>query len=66
MSPDCIAYDLYQSEANPKEFVRFEVWRNAAALETHKQTPHIRASFAMRQQQGWTTSITLYRRVPEQ
>ena len=62
----CITYDLYQSEANPNEFVRFEVWRNAAALEEHKQTPHIRGSFAKRQAQGWTTNITLYRRVPEQ
>jgi quinol monooxygenase YgiN/quercetin dioxygenase-like cupin family protein len=63
--PDCITYDLYQSEANPNEFVRFEVWRNPQALENHKQTPHIRGSFAKRQLQGWSTNITLYRRVPE-
>jgi quinol monooxygenase YgiN len=41
---------------------RFEVWRNPAALEEHQQTPHIKASFAKRQQQGWKTEITPWKR----
>lgn len=61
--PGAIAYDLYQSQADASEFVRFEVWSDAAALERHKQTPHIRESFAKRLEQGWTTDIRLYRRV---
>jgi quinol monooxygenase YgiN/quercetin dioxygenase-like cupin family protein len=56
--PGCLTYDLYQSPDKKNLFMRYEVWRNAAALEEHKATPHIRASFAKRQQQGWTTEIT--------
>lgn len=57
------AYDLYQSAAKKNEFVRFEVWRDNAALEAHKMTPHLKASFEKRKQQGWTTEITLWKRV---
>jgi quinol monooxygenase YgiN/quercetin dioxygenase-like cupin family protein len=63
--PGCLTYDLYQSPEKKNLFMRYEVWRNAAALEEHKMTPHIRASFAKRQQQGWTTEITTWRRVAE-
>jgi beta-alanine degradation protein BauB len=63
--PGALRYDLYQSVANPDEFMRFEVWRSPAALEQHKQTPHLRASFERRRSQGWTTEITLWRRVDE-
>jgi len=57
------AYDLYQSTARKNEFVRFEVWRDSAALEAHKMTPHLRASFERRKQQGFTTEITLWKRI---
>ena len=63
--PGCIRYDLYQSEKSPHEFMRFEVWRSAEDLETHKQSPHLRASFEKRQREGWTTEITTWIRVPE-
>jgi quinol monooxygenase YgiN len=60
--PGNLRYDLYQSTTKPNEFVRFEVWRDSAALEAHKATPHLRASFARRQDQGWRTNITLWQR----
>jgi quinol monooxygenase YgiN len=63
--PGCIVYDLYQSPDVPHEFMRFEVWQDAAALERHKATPHLRASFAKRQREGWTTQILTWQRVPE-
>ncbi len=63
--PGNITYDLYQSPEKKNEFLRFEVWRNPAALEEHKQTPHIKASFAKRQQQGWKTNITVWKRVAD-
>ncbi|MCI0403032.1 MAG: antibiotic biosynthesis monooxygenase [Acidobacteria bacterium] len=63
--PGNITYDLYQSPERKNEFLRFEVWRNPAALEEHKQTPHIKASFAKRQQQGWKTNITVWKRVAD-
>lgn len=61
--PGNIAYDLYQSTSKPNEFVRFEIWRSAEALEEHKATSHIKASFQKRQEQGWTTNITTWKRV---
>jgi len=58
--PGNITYDLYQSPVRKNEFMRFEVWRSAADLESHKQTPHLKASFERRQREGWTTEITLW------
>lgn len=58
-----IQYDLYQSVNRANEFMRFEVWRNAEALELHKASPYLRASFERRKDQGWITEITLWKRV---
>ena len=63
--PGNIAYDLYQSPVHRNEFMRFEVWRNPQALEDHKQTPHLKASFERRKQQGWMTEITVWKRVDD-
>lgn len=63
--PGNLTYDLYQSPVKQNEFMRFEVWRNPEALEEHKQTPHLKASFERRQKQGWTTEITLWKRVKD-
>jgi quinol monooxygenase YgiN len=61
--PGNIAYDLYQSTTRKSEFMRFEVWRNPEALEAHKMTPHLKTSFERRKSKGWTTEITLWKRV---
>jgi beta-alanine degradation protein BauB len=61
-----LAYDLYQSVDRPDRFMRYEVWRDAGALETHKETPHLRASFERRKNEGWMTEITRWVRVPEE
>ena len=63
--PGNLRYDLYRSALKPNEFMRLEVWRDESALEAHKATPHLRASFEKRKQQGWATDITLWRRVPD-
>ena len=60
-----IQYDLYQSPTKKNEFMRLEVWRTAQALEDHKATPHIKASFEKRQKQGWKTEIIPWKRVAE-
>jgi quinol monooxygenase YgiN len=44
--------------------MRFEVWRNPQALEDHKMTPHLKASFG-RKDKGWMTEITTWRRVSD-
>lgn len=59
----CLTYDLYQSPEKKNEFMRYEVWRNGEALELHKMMPHLKASFELRRQQGWTTEITRWKRV---
>lgn len=61
----CITYDLYQSPEKKNLFMRYEIWRSLQALEDHKATPHIQASFEKRKQQGWSTEITVWKRVPE-
>lgn len=63
--PGALRYDLYQSVARPSDFMRFEVWRNPEALELHKATPHLKASFERRKDQGWLTEITLWKRIPD-
>jgi quinol monooxygenase YgiN/quercetin dioxygenase-like cupin family protein len=63
--PGNLRYDLYQSLANPDNFLRIELWRNLAALEEHKQTPHLKASFERRKAKGWTSEITTWKRVPD-
>ena len=61
-----LRYDLYQSMDRPDRFMRLEVWRDADALEVHKATPHLRASFERRKNEGWMTEITRWERVPEE
>jgi glc operon protein GlcG len=63
--PGALLYDLYQSTEQAHEFMRFEMWSSAEALEKHKQTPHLRDSFQRRQREGWTTEIRTWTRVPE-
>lgn len=63
--PGNLRYDLYQSPAQKNQFMRLEVWRDAQALEDHKATPHLKESFKKRQEQGWTTQITTWKRVPD-
>lgn len=61
----CVAYDLYQSPETPSDFLRIERWKSIADLEAHKRLPQLRASFEKRQREGWTTQITLWKRVTE-
>jgi beta-alanine degradation protein BauB len=63
--PGNIRYDLYQSPTNKNYFLRFEVWRNPQALEDHKMTPHLKASFERRKNKGWMTEITTWKRVSD-
>ncbi|MEK7727842.1 MAG: antibiotic biosynthesis monooxygenase [candidate division KSB1 bacterium] len=64
--PGCLTYELYQSPEKKNEFMRYEIWRHDEALELHKATPHLKASFEKRKQEGWTTEITRWRRVSSQ
>lgn len=63
--PGNVRYDLYQSPTNPNYFLRFEVWRNPQALEDHKTSPYLKASFERRKNKGWMTEITTWQRVAD-
>jgi beta-alanine degradation protein BauB len=63
--PGNVRYDLYQSPTNKNYFMRFEIWRNVQALEEHKVTPHLKASFERRRNKGWMTEITMWKRVSD-
>ena len=60
-----VRYDLYQSPTDKNLFMRFEVWRNGQALEDHKLTPHLKASFERRKNKNWMTEITTWKRVSD-
>jgi quinol monooxygenase YgiN/quercetin dioxygenase-like cupin family protein len=64
--PGNLRYDLYRSADRPDRFMRLEVWRDQDALEQHKATPHLRASFERRKDAGWQTEITRWYRVDEE
>jgi len=61
--PANLAYDLYVSPDHPNQFMRFEVWTTDQGLEDHKKYPHFTASFAKRQEKGWKTQITRWKRI---
>ena len=63
--PGNVRYDLYQSPLNPNYFMRFEVWRSPQALEEHKTSPYLKASFERRKNKGWMTEITTWKRVSD-
>lgn len=63
--PGNLRYDLFQSLDQRGQFMRIEVWRSAEALELHKASPYLRASFERRKDEGWQTEITRWTRVPE-
>jgi len=41
----CNGYKVFQSQANPLEFVCYESWASDAALEKHMTTPHVAQAF---------------------
>lgn len=38
--PGCLQYDLHRHQDTPRVFVMIEQWRDAAALEEHRQSAH--------------------------
>jgi len=40
--PDCLRFDVVQDRDDPNRFYYYEVYRDEAALEAHRQTPHFK------------------------
>ena len=44
--PGCIEYGFYRDTENPNTVLSFERWADAAAEDSHWQTPHLKAGIA--------------------
>ena len=42
--PGCLSYTLMQVQGEPTRFLTYEIWTSKAALDTHLQTPAIKAA----------------------
>lgn len=40
--PGCLRFDVVQDKDNPNRFYYYEVYRDEAALEAHRQSPHFK------------------------
>ena len=43
----CLRYDLHESKTEPGWFLFYEIWKSEADLDTHFQTPYLKAFFQM-------------------
>jgi quinol monooxygenase YgiN len=43
----CLRYDLHESKTEPGWFLLYEMWKSEADLDTHFQTPYLKAFFQM-------------------
>lgn len=43
--PGCLRFDLIEDRDDPNRFYFYEVYRDEAALEAHRQTPHFKRYF---------------------
>src|SRR2546430_13378146 len=40
--PGCLRFDVIQDRDDPNRFYFYEIYRDEAALEAHRQTPHFK------------------------
>jgi quinol monooxygenase YgiN len=43
--PGCLRFDVNQDREDPNRFYFYEIYRDEAALEAHRQTPHFKFYF---------------------
>jgi len=43
--PGCLRFDVIQDRDDPNRFYFYEIYRDEAALEAHRQTPHFKLYF---------------------
>jgi quinol monooxygenase YgiN len=57
---DCIQYDLHQNISEPNIFIFHEIWKTAAALESHNTQPYIQ-DFISRSEKIVAEPILIYK-----
>lgn len=55
--PGFVQYDLHESIENPGTFVFYEIWEDETSLETHNNTPSMKA--LGEKISGWVDSVKL-------
>mmetsp|Transcript_366 Transcript_366/g.665 ORF Transcript_366/g.665 Transcript_366/m.665 type:complete len:151 (-) Transcript_366:354-806(-) len=58
--PGCVRFDVLRSQDAPNEFFFYELYKNAAAIDYHKQQPHYNL-WADFKASGGTISSTSYK-----
>lgn len=43
--PGCLRFDVLQDTEDPNKFFYYEVYRDEAALQAHRETPHFKRYF---------------------
>ena len=52
--PGCLVYRLHRSAKDPELFLFYEVYRDEAALDAHRKSPHLAAYRERREKNGLT------------
>jgi len=50
--PGCLAYRLHRSAKDPDLFLFYETYKDDAALDAHRKSPHLAAYRQRREQEG--------------
>jgi quinol monooxygenase YgiN len=50
--PGCLAYRVHRSTKDPDLFLFYETYQDDAALDAHRQAPHLAAFRARREREG--------------
>ena len=50
--PGCVVYRIHRSTTTPELFMLYEVYRDAAAFDVHRASPHLAAFRQRREEQG--------------
>ena len=62
--PGCLAYRPHRSTTDPDLFLFYEQYQDEAALDAHRNAPHLAAYRARREQEGLTdgpVEVEIYR-----
>ena len=64
--PGCLVYRAHRSTADPDLFLFYETYESEAALDAHRNAPHLAAFRARREQEGLTqgaVNVQIYRSI---
>ena len=64
--PGCLRYALHRSTDDPATFLFVERWQSKAALDQHRETPHLKTLFGkLRELVAGPADVGIYELLPE-